>query len=108
MEFGKLVVVSYNKGKICEINELLVFYGFDVVLVGDFDFLELEEIGIIFEVNVEIKVVVLVFVVGFLVFVDDSGFCVVVLGGDLGIYFVCWVGLDKDFVMVMCMIEEKL
>lgn len=54
--FGRLVIVSYNEGKVCEICVLFVLFGMELVLVKVFDLFEFEEIGIIFVVNVMIKV----------------------------------------------------
>lgn len=95
------MIVSYNVGKVKEIVVFLVFYEVSCVLVGDLGLFEFEEIGLIFVVNVELKVVVLVMKSGFLVLVDDLGLCVNGFGGDLGIYFVRWVGLECDFRVVM-------
>lgn len=86
-------------------KELFVFYGIEVVLVGDFGLLEFEEIGNDFCSNVVIKVVVVVQVIGFVVFVDDFGIVVDVFDGVFGIYSVCWVGFFKDFNVVMVQIE---
>lgn len=56
----------------------------------------MEEIGLIFEENVILKLEVVVKVLNKIVIVDDSGLEVFVLNGELGIYFVCYVGENKS------------
>lgn len=51
-----------------------------------------EEIGLMFIENVIFKVCYVVKMIGLFVIVDDFGLVVDVLGGVLGIYFVCYFG----------------
>ncbi|WP_153771678.1 RdgB/HAM1 family non-canonical purine NTP pyrophosphatase [Labrenzia sp. CE80] len=108
LEPGRLVVASHNKGKIREINELLAPYGFDVVSAGDLDLPEPEETGTTFEANAELKAVASAEASGLPSLADDSGFCVMALDGDPGIYSARWAGPDKDFAMAMRNVEEKM
>lgn len=98
----------YNKGKVVEFKDFFELLGFEVVFVVDFDLDELDEMELIFEGNVLIKVCVVVQVIGVFVFLDDSGFEVSVFGGMFGVYMVLWVGELCDFYVVMEKVECEL
>jgi len=90
-------------GEVCGIFECVLRgdngFGYDLILC-------VVENGVMFVVNVLLKVCVVCVVMGLLVLVDDLGLVVDILGGVLGIFFVCWCGwndLDcksKDYVNV--------
>lgn len=94
--FGDIIlIVIYNEGKMKEFRELFGKLGFKVENLNDYlDLLEVEEIGMIFEENVWFKVEIILKLIGKMVILDDFGLKVDVLGGLLGVWFVCFLGFD--------------
>lgn len=88
----KLVLVSYNVGKLVEMQEIFVDLLLQIILVVELGLGDVEEIGLIFVENVLLKVCVVCEVIGLLVLVDDLGLIVDVFGGVFGLYSVCYVG----------------
>ena len=103
-----LVVASHNKGKIREIEQLLAHYGLSIKTATQLELDEPEETGTTFEANAELKALAAATATGLPALADDSGFAVDALGGDPGIYSARWAGPDRDFMMAMRNIEEKL
>lgn len=105
---GPIVVASHNQGKIREIEELLVPFGFEVRSAAGLGLPEPEETGTTFEENAILKARASCEASGLPSLADDSGLAVDGLGGDPGIYSARWAGPDKDFARAMRNIEEKL
>lgn len=93
----EIIIVIKNVGKVKDFEIFFLLKGFKVKLFFDFFEIEdVEEMGVIFVENVMLKVEVILFVLNKLVIVDDLGFVIDVLNGELGVYFVCYVGENKD------------
>ncbi len=105
---GKLVLASHNKGKLCEIQDMLAPHGFEVLSAGDLDLPEPVEDGDTFEANAAIKARTAAMATGLPALADDSGFCVNGLKGDPGIYSARWAGPGKDFAVAMQAVQDKL
>jgi XTP/dITP diphosphohydrolase len=105
---GDLVIASHNPGKVREIDELLRPFRAAVVSAGALGLPEPEETGTTFEANAELKALAAAHGSGKPALADDSGLCVVALGGDPGIYSARWAGPDKDFAAAMRKVEDGL
>ena len=104
----KLVVASHNKGKVWEINELLVPYGLNAVSAGELGLAEPEETEPTFEGNAKLKAVAAAVGSGLPALADDSGLEVDCLGGAPGIYSARWAGPGKDFGLAMKKVSEAV
>lgn len=104
----KLVIASHNKGKVREIDELLVPFGIEVVSAGALGLPEPEETGTTFEANAELKALASATASKLPALADDSGLVVHALGGDPGIYSARWAGPAKDFGFAMRKVENAL
>jgi XTP/dITP diphosphohydrolase len=105
---GDLVIASHNPGKVREIDELLRPFKATAVSAGTLGLPEPEETGTTFEANAELKALAAARGSGKPALADDSGLCVVALGGDPGIYSARWAGPAKDFAMAMRKVEDEL
>ena len=107
--FGdRLLIASHNRGKIDELRALLEPVGLPVTSSADLELDDPEETGTSFEENALIKARAGHAATGLASLSDDSGLCVEALGGDPGIYTARWAGPEKDFMMAMRTVEEKL
>ncbi|MFK7791392.1 MAG: RdgB/HAM1 family non-canonical purine NTP pyrophosphatase [Devosiaceae bacterium] len=107
--FGdRLLIASHNRGKIDELRVLLEPVGLPVTSSADLELVDPEETGTTFEENALIKARAGHVASGLASLSDDSGLCADALGGDPGIYTARWAGPDKDFMMAMRTVEEKL
>ena len=104
----ELVIASHNPGKIREIGELLQPFAVRVVSAGSLGLPEPEETGTTFEANAELKALASARGSGKPALADDSGLCVVALGGDPGVYSARWAGPTKDFALAMRKVEDGL
>lgn len=104
----ELVLASHNPGKVREIAELMQPFAVTVVSAGALGLPEPEETGTTFEANAELKALAATRASGRPALADDSGLCVVALGGEPGIYSARWAGPTKDFGMAMKKVEERL
>jgi XTP/dITP diphosphohydrolase len=105
---GDLVIASHNPGKVREIDELLRPFNATVQSAEALGLAEPEETGATFEANAELKALAAARASGKPALADDSGLCVMALGGDPGIYSARWAGPAKDFKLAMCKVEEAL
>ena len=89
-----LVIASGNEGKIKEFQKLLKDFPIDLLSqpVG----FEVEETGETFRENARIKAIAVSKETGNLSLADDSGLCVVALGGAPGIYSSRYASSDKE------------
>ena len=92
---GRLVIATYNPGKLKEMRELL-------------GLVEPVENGATFKENARIKASAAAKASGLPAFADDSGLTVDALDGDPGIYSARWAGPKKDFRRAMQIVEDKL
>lgn len=104
----RLVIASHNKGKVSEIQDLLLPYGIECVSAHDLNLTEAEETGTTFVENAIIKAKSAASESGLYSLADDSGFAVRALNGDPGVYSARWAGPDRDFDMAMRLVHEKL
>ncbi|MEQ8657316.1 MAG: RdgB/HAM1 family non-canonical purine NTP pyrophosphatase [Hyphomicrobiales bacterium] len=107
--FGdRLLIASHNRGKIDELRALLEPVGLPVTSSADLELGDPEETGTTFEANALLKARAGHDATKLASLSDDSGLCVEALNGDPGIYTARWAGPDKDFMMAMRTVEEKL
>jgi XTP/dITP diphosphohydrolase len=104
----KLVLATYNRGKLNEIAELLKPLGLEVVSATELGLLEPEETGASFAENAMLKACAACTATRLPALSDDSGLEVAALGKEPGIYSARWAGPQKDFALAMRNIEEKL
>ena len=105
---GRLVAATHNSGKLREIRELLAPYRLDIVSASDLGLPEPEETGDSFAANAILKAQAAAREAGLPALADDSGLCVVALGGAPGIYSARWAGGSKDFAGAMARVERAL
>lgn len=105
---GKLVLATHNKGKLAEFRDLLAPYGVEVVSAGDLSLPEPEENGADFRENALIKARAAATAAKLPALADDSGLCVLALGGKPGLYSSRWGGPEKDFFKAMRRVHEEL
>lgn len=107
--FGdRLLLASHNRGKIAELRALMEPIGLPVTSSADLELGDPEETGTTFEENALLKARAGHAATGLASLSDDSGLCVEALDGDPGIYTARWAGPEKDFMMAMRTVEEKL
>lgn len=87
---GQLVIASHNAGKVREIRALLEPFGIDAVSAGDLGLPEPDETGTTFAENALLKAHAAAQGSGLPALADDSGLCVVALGGRPGVYTADW------------------
>lgn len=105
---NRLIVASHNQGKVREIGELLAEYNVQPISAAELDLPEPVEDGDTFIANAEIKALAAAKRSGKIALSDDSGFAVVSLNGDPGIYSARWAGPSKDFTIAMQAVNDKL
>ncbi|WP_416877772.1 RdgB/HAM1 family non-canonical purine NTP pyrophosphatase [Litorimonas sp.] len=112
--FKKIVVASHNEGKVREIRDLLLPFGFETLSAGDLDLPEPEETETTFAGNARLKARAAMEATGLPALSDDSGLDVTALDGQPGIYAAKWAELPKaegggrDFDMAMWHVHNKL
>jgi XTP/dITP diphosphohydrolase len=104
----KIVVATHNKGKLEEFAALLKPYGVDATSAGELGLSEPEETEKTFRGNARIKALHAMKASGMIAIADDSGLCVDALNGDPGVYTADWAGPNRDWMMAMRNVEEKL
>ena len=111
LEPGKIVVATYNAGKVREIKDLLAHLGMTPVSVAEFDLEEPEETEDTFVGNALIKAHAAAEGTGMVSLADDSGLMVDALDGDPGVYTANWAELPdgtRDWDMAMQKVEDAL
>jgi XTP/dITP diphosphohydrolase len=105
---SRLVVASYNPGKVREIAELLSRFDIETIGAAELGLSEPEETGGTFAANAALKAEVAANAADLPALADDSGLCVGVLEGAPGIHSARWAGPNKDFIFAMRRIEKEL
>ena len=105
---GRIIIATYNAGKLREMRELLAPYGIEAVSAGELGLGEPEETGADFAANALIKARAASAASGLPAFADDSGLCVDALDGAPGIYSARCAGESKDFGAAMAKIEREI
>ena len=112
LDTRRIVVASYNKGKLSEIAELIGPHGFEAKSAADYGLPEPAETGTTFEENAYIKAFTAASATGLPALADDSGLCVDALDGAPGVYTADWAekpdGSGRDFAMAMEKTENAL
>jgi XTP/dITP diphosphohydrolase len=104
----KVLIATHNKGKLEEFREILAPHGVDAVSAGEMGLGEPEETENTFEGNARIKAKAACDASGLITIADDSGLCVDALDGAPGVYTANWAGPNRDWMMAMRTVEEKL
>ncbi len=104
----KILIATHNKGKLEEFREILGPLGVDVTSAGEMNLVEPEETETTFVGNARIKATSALAATGMITLADDSGLCVDALNGDPGVYTADWAGPNRDWMMAMRNVEEKL
>jgi XTP/dITP diphosphohydrolase len=104
---SRLVAATHNPGKAKEIAALLEGR-FEVVPAGALGLPEPDETETTFVGNAVLKARHAADRSGLPALADDSGLSVRALDGQPGIFSARWAGPDKDFVLAMRRVEERL
>ena len=105
---NKIVVASFNTGKIPEIKQLFGENAIKFLSISEFIKFPPEENGKSFKENSLIKARNAYQKSGIASIADDSGLCVKALQGEPGIHSARWAGRNKNFYNAMKTIEKKL
>lgn len=108
LNFEKIVVATHNKGKLKEINALLLPFGVDAVSAGEMGVDEPEETESTFIGNALLKARHSAKATNLPALADDSGLEVFGLDNAPGIYSARWAGENKDFNAAMARVEKEL
>ena len=82
-----IILATKNAGKVREMAEILSPYGINVISQKDAGIdVEVEETGLTFEENAEIKARAVAMLCDCPILADDSGLCIDALGGKPGVY----------------------
>ncbi|HEY2047748.1 MAG TPA: RdgB/HAM1 family non-canonical purine NTP pyrophosphatase [Caulobacteraceae bacterium] len=104
---ARLVAATHNPGKARELSALLR-NRFEVVSAAALNLPEPEEPETTFIGNAVIKARAAAAASGLIAIADDSGLCVVGLGGAPGVHSARWAGPQRDFAHAMALVEERL
>ena len=105
---GRIVAATHNPGKVNELSDLLVPFGFEVSSAIELDLPEPEETEDTFTGNAILKARAAAEATGACALADDSGLAVEALGGAPGIYSARWAGPGKDFTVAMEKVKASL
>ncbi len=108
----EIIVATHNAGKVEEINDLIIPFGFVASSAAELGLPEPEETGTTFEENAAIKALSAAHATGLPALADDSGLCVHALNGEPGVHTADWAekddGSGRDFPMAMGKVEAAL
>lgn len=104
----KIVVATHNKGKLKEINALLLPFDVIAISAGEMGVDEPEETETTFIGNALLKARHSAAATNLPALADDSGLEVFALNGAPGIYSARWAGENKDFNVAMARVEKEL
>ncbi len=110
-KFDRLVVASHNIGKVREIRELLAPFGIITQSAAELGLPDVEETGLTFSANAELKSIAAAKAAGIPALSDDSGLAVDALNGAPGIYSARWTENDKgarDWALGMTRVQEAM
>lgn len=103
-----LIVASHNQGKVLEIAALLAPYKMTVTSASACQLDEPVEDGDSYIANAAIKAKAAAITSGLPALSDDSGFEVMAIDGDPGLYSARWAGADKDFSVAMQHVHDAI
>jgi XTP/dITP diphosphohydrolase len=104
---ARLVAATHNPGKARELAALLEDR-FVVLSAADLGLAEPEEPETTFVGNAIVKARAAADASGIVALADDSGLCVVDLGGAPGVHSARWAGPTRDFGHAMTLVERRL
>jgi XTP/dITP diphosphohydrolase len=104
----RLVVATFNPGKLTELAELLGPYRIETVPAGVLGLAEPAEDAPDFAGNAHIKAAAAAAGSGIPALADDSGFCLAALDGRPGVHAARWAGPSKDFTAAMQRVNAEL
>lgn len=107
---GRLVIATHNPGKLTEIAALLEPLGIACVSAASLGLPEPVETEESFAGNALLKARAAARASGLPALADDSGLCVVALGGEPGVHTADWAetGEGRDWGLAMRKVEERL
>jgi XTP/dITP diphosphohydrolase len=108
LERGRLVAATHNAGKLRELEALFAPHGFEIVSAGALGLPEPEETETSFSGNALLKARAAALASGLPALSDDSGLCVMALGGAPGVESARWAGEPRDFGAAMEKVEAAL
>ena len=97
----RIVLASHNPGKVKEIRELLAPFAVEVVSAADLNLPEPDETEDSYTGNAILKARAAALASGLPALSDDSGFELMAINKDPGIYSARWAGPQKDFGLAM-------
>jgi XTP/dITP diphosphohydrolase len=103
----RLVAATHNPGKARELAALLDDR-FEIVSAAQLGLPEPAEPETTFMGNAMVKARAAADASGLTAISDDSGLCVVALGGAPGVHSARWAGPDRDFAHAMALVERRL
>lgn len=92
----KIVLATHNKGKVKELQALLIAQNYAIIPQSDYQVTEAAETGSTFVENALIKARHATTMTGLPAIADDSGLSVQALGGAPGIYSARYAGLNAN------------
>lgn len=104
---ARLVAATHNPGKARELAALLEDR-FHVLSAAELGLTEPEEPETTFVGNAIVKARAAADASGIVALADDSGLCVVDLGGAPGVHSARWAGPTRDFAHAMTLVERRL
>ena len=104
----KIVLASHNKGKLREIQLLLMPYEIKCLSAGELGIDEPDETENTFSGNARLKALAAAVEADLPAIADDSGLEVASLKGKPGIFSARWAGPQKDFNLAMRKINNRL
>lgn len=104
----RLLIATHNRGKLQEIADLLRPFDIAAVSAESLSLPEPEETGSTFEENALLKAEAAAIPSKLPALADDSGLVVPALGGEPGIYSARWAGPERDFLLAMRRVHERL
>lgn len=103
----RLVAATHNPGKARELAALLEDR-FEIVSAAELGLAEPAEPETTFVGNAVVKARAAADASGLAAISDDSGLCVLALGGAPGVHSARWAGPNRDFAHAMALVERRL
>lgn len=104
---ARLLAATHNPGKARELA-ILLEGRFQVVTAAELGLPEPDEPETTFAGNALLKARAAADASGLIALADDSGLSVAALGGAPGVHSARWAGPERDFVMAMAKVENRL
>ena len=104
----RLVIATHNSDKLREINGFIDPLGLELTSAAALGLPEPEETAPDFTGNAAIKAIAVASAAGLPALSDDSGFCVLALGGAPGVQSARWAGPKKNYAAAMARVNREL